>query len=119
MIPVAGVLADGMVGNHHRGGCLLFGAGGFLIAFTTDFRVVLLLPVMECVGFGCINPVVVTLIGDMYTGDREAKTQRLQFIVSNVGGTSFQWSENCSSSPAGSTCFRLRDRRPGRDRDVP
>jgi MFS family permease len=90
MIPVAGVLAD----RYGRkpvlvASLVLFGAAGTAIAFTTDFRVVLALRLLQGVGFGGTNPIIITSIGDLYAGSREATGQGLRFTVSGLSGASF------------------------------
>lgn len=90
VIPIAGVLAD----RYGRkpvlvGSLVLFGIAGVLIAFTTDFRVALGLRLLQGVGFGGINPIIITSIGDLYAGAREATGQGLRFMVSGLSGTVF------------------------------
>lgn len=90
MIPIAGVLAD----RYSRKpilvtGILLFGMAGVALAFTTDFRVALGLRVLQGVGFGGINPIIITVIGDIYTGEREATGQGLRFMVGNLSAMVF------------------------------
>lgn len=90
MIPVAGVLAD----RYGRKSILvlslvLFGAAGTAIALTTDYRIVLALRLLQGVAFGGINPVIITSIGDLYAGAREATGQGLRFTASGLSGTVF------------------------------
>lgn len=85
LIPVAGVLAD----RYGRkplllGGILLFGSAGTAIAFTTDFRVAVALRFLQGVGFAGLTPVVITSVGDLYAGSREATAQGLRFTSSGV-----------------------------------
>ena len=87
MIPVAGALAD----RYGRKAILvaslvLFGTAGAAIAFTTDYRVVLALRLLQGVAFGGINPVIITSIGDLYSGAREATGQGLRFMASGLSG---------------------------------
>lgn len=85
LIPVTGVLAD----RYGRkpilmGGILLFGTAGTAIAATTDFRIAVALRFLQGVGFAGLTPIVITSIGDLYTGTREAAAQGLRFTSSGV-----------------------------------
>jgi MFS family permease len=85
LIPVAGVLAD-RVGRKPvlLSGILLFGAGGSAIALTTDFRVAVALRLLQGVAFAGLTTIIVTSIGDVYVGAREATAQGLRFTSSGV-----------------------------------
>jgi MFS family permease len=90
LIPLAGVLAD----RYGRrvvlvAGLVLFGVGGTAIAFTTDFRVVLALRVMQGVGAAGMVPVIIASIGDIYRGTTEATAQGLRFTSSGLSQTVF------------------------------
>lgn len=90
VIPLAGALAD-RVGRKPImvDSLLLFGAAGTAIAFTTDFRVVLGLRLLQGAAFGGLTPVIITSIGDLYAGTREATAQGLRFTGSGVAQTVF------------------------------
>lgn len=85
MIPVAGVLAD-RLGRKPilLGGIGLFGVAGTAIALTTDFRVALGLRLLQGVAFGGISPIIITSIGDLYGGTKEATAQGMRFTGSGV-----------------------------------
>lgn len=90
MIPVAGVLAD----RFNRKTVLVssltvFGIAGSVIAFTTDFRIVLALRTIQGIAFGGLTPVIITSIGDLYTGTRETTAQGLRFTGSGISLTIF------------------------------
>ncbi len=87
MIPVAGVLAD-RVGRKPIlvASLVLFGGSGTAIAATTDFTVVLALRLLQGVAFGGLVPVIITSIGDLYTGDRQATGQGFRFMTAGVSG---------------------------------
>ncbi|MFB6304149.1 MAG: MFS transporter [Haloferacaceae archaeon] len=85
LIPVAGVLAD----RYGRkplllGGLLLFGVAGTSIAFTTDFRVAVALRLLQGVAFAGLTPMIITSLGDLYAGAREATAQGLRFTTSGI-----------------------------------
>lgn len=90
MIPLGGVLAD----RYGRkpvivGSLLLFGAAGSAIALTTNFRVALGLRLLQGAAFGGLTPVIITSIGDLYSGTREATAQGLRFTGSGLAQTAF------------------------------
>lgn len=90
VIPLAGVLAD----RYGRkpvivGSLLLFGGAGTAIALTTNFRVALGLRLLQGAAFGGLTPVIITSIGDLYAGTREATAQGLRFTGSGVTQTVF------------------------------
>jgi len=85
LIPVAGVLAD-RVGRKPvlLSGILLYGAGGSAIALTTDFWVAVGLRLLQGVAFAGLTAIIITSIGDVYLGAREATAQGLRFTSSGV-----------------------------------
>lgn len=85
LIPLVGPLTD-RVGRKPvlLVGLSLFGLGGCLLAATTDFRAVVALRLVQGIGFAGTVPVIITLIGDLYSGPREATGQGLRFAVSGV-----------------------------------
>lgn len=90
IVPVAGALAD----RYGRkpvlvAALVLFGLAGTAIAFTTDFRVALGLRLLQGVGFAGIVPTLITAIGDLYAGPREATAQGLRFTVSGLSQAVF------------------------------
>lgn len=85
MIPAVGVLAD----QYGRKlflviGLLAFSIAGVALAITTNFHVVLFLRFCQGVSFGAMTPVIITSIGDLYTGRTEAIGQGLRFSVSGL-----------------------------------
>ena len=84
-IPVAGALSD-RVGRKPvmLAGLLLFGAAGSGLAATSDFGTVLALRALQGVGFAALTPVIVTSIGDLYEGGREATAQGIRFAASGL-----------------------------------
>lgn len=89
VVPIVGYLAD-------RFGrkpiivpsIFVFGIFGTLIAFTTDFRIALLLRFVQGIGWGGLTALIVTSIGDYYEGAKETTAQGIrQTGVQLVGGT--------------------------------
>jgi len=90
MIPVIGLLAD----RYGRKPVLvasitLYGVAGTAIVFAGDFRLALALRFVQGIGFGGINPILITSIGDIYSGTREATGQGLRFTVAGLSGAVF------------------------------
>lgn len=90
VIPLAGMLAD----RYGRkpvivGSLVLFGGAGSAIALTTNFRVALGLRLLQGAAFGGLTPVIITSIGDLYAGTREATAQGLRFTGSGLAQTAF------------------------------
>lgn len=90
MIPIAGVFAD----RYGRKpvimfGLLTFGTAGTAIAFTNSFAVALLLRVLQGIGFSALTPILVTVIGDLYTGVKETTAQGVRFMGSGIAQTVF------------------------------
>ena len=90
MIPITGMLAD----RYGRRpvlifGLLCFGGAGTAIALTTNFRIALLLRLLQGVGFACLSPIIITSIGDLYDGTKEATAQGLRFTGSGIVQTAF------------------------------
>lgn len=85
LIPLTGIVAD----RYGRKpvlvvGLVLFGTAGSAIAGTTDFRIAVGLRFLQGAGLAGITPVLITCIGDMYAGDREATAQGLRFGTSGL-----------------------------------
>jgi predicted MFS family arabinose efflux permease len=63
---------------------LVYGVAGTAIAFTTSFGLVLGLRALRGIGFAGIVPVVISSIGDIYTGTHEATAQALRFTSTSL-----------------------------------
>jgi MFS family permease len=90
MIPITGMVAD----RYGRRPVLLFGlvcfgGAGTAIALTTDFGAALALRLLQGVGFACLTPIIITSIGDLYEGTKEATAQGLRFTGSGIVQTVF------------------------------
>lgn len=90
IMPVVGILAD-WIGRKPIivGSLVLFGLSGSAIALTTDFRVVLGLRLLQGIGWGSLTPLIITALGDFYTGSREATAQGLRLSGSSVAASGF------------------------------
>lgn len=90
VIPVAGVLSD----RHGRRpvlifGLLWFGLAGTAIALVSTFRAALVLRAIQGIGFAALTPIIITSLGDLYTGTKEATAQGLRFTGSGLSQTIF------------------------------
>jgi hypothetical protein len=68
---------------------LLFGTAGSAIAFTTDFRVALGLRLLQGAAFAGLNPILITIVRDIFEGSAEATGQGLRVMVAGFGQTVF------------------------------
>lgn len=85
VIPLVGVLSD----RYGRkpilvGGLVLFGIAGGAVSLTTSFPIVLALRAVQGVAHAGLTPIIVTSVGDLYTGAEEATAQGLRFASSGV-----------------------------------
>lgn len=85
VIPLVGALSD----RYGRkpilvGGLVLFGVAGGAISLTTSFPAVLALRALQGVAHAGLTPIVVTSVGDLYTGAEEATAQGLRFASSGL-----------------------------------
>ncbi|MFB6164247.1 MAG: MFS transporter [Haloarculaceae archaeon] len=87
-IPLVGALSD-RVGRKPvlTAGLALFGLAGLGLAATTDFRVALALRALQGVGYTGIAPVLITSVGDLYDGEREARAQGVRFATVGISLT--------------------------------
>ncbi|MFB6170222.1 MAG: MFS transporter, partial [Haloarculaceae archaeon] len=93
--PVLGIPLVGMLSDRYGRkpvlvvALLLFGLSGAGVALTTDFRVALAMRVLQGIGYAGVTPVVITSIGDLYTGSGEATAQGLRFTSSGAAQAVF------------------------------
>lgn len=86
LTPVLGVLAD-QFGRKKVlfPSLLLFGVAGAACAFTRNFHLLLLLRLLQGVGGASLNSLNVTLIGDIFTGQRRAQAMGYNASVLSLG----------------------------------
>jgi ACDE family multidrug resistance protein len=88
--PIVGIPLVGVVSDRYGrkpvlvAGLTLFGLSGAAIGLISTFEVALALRVLQGVGYAGITPVIITSIGDLYTGSAEATAQGLRFTSSGV-----------------------------------
>jgi MFS family permease len=90
VIPVAGVVSD----RYGRRPVLLFGLvwfglTGTAIAFVSTFGAALALRALQGIGFAALTPIIITSLGDLYAGTKEATAQGLRFTGSGLSQTAF------------------------------
>lgn len=89
-IPVLGIMADRLGRKRILvSSLLLFGTAGSAISFTTEFTHVLVLRTVQGIGYAGIIPIVIILIGDIYTGSREATAHGLRYTSSGFSESIF------------------------------
>lgn len=90
VVPVVGWLAD-RVGRRPPlvVGLFVFGLAGALVFFTTDFRTILALRLVQGIGYSAVSPLTITLLGDLFADDAEAGAQGLRVVSVNLGGFVF------------------------------
>lgn len=90
LAPVMGVLAD----RYGRKTILLpsifiFGLGGFLCSLTTTFHMLLIFRFIQGLGAASLGMINVTLIGDLYAGNRRATAMGWNASVLSLGTASY------------------------------
>lgn len=90
VIPIAGVVSD----RYGRRpvlifGLLWFGLTGTAIALVSSFEAALMLRLLQGIGFAALTPIIITSLGDLYTGTKEATAQGLRFTGSGLSQTVF------------------------------
>ena len=81
LVPLMGMLSD-RIGRRHviAFGFIVFGIAGGAIGLVNDFSTVLVLRVIQGVGFAALMPVSVAMIGDYYADIREATAQGVRIV---------------------------------------
>lgn len=70
-------------------GLIWFGLTGTALAFVQTFEWALLLRFAQGIGFASLTPVLITSIGDLYGGRREAAAQGYRFMTSGLTQMAF------------------------------
>lgn len=68
-------------------GLFLFGLAGSTIGVVAQFDVVLVLRVLQGIGFACTMPVILTLFRDMYEGSEETTVQGMRVAGNSIIST--------------------------------
>jgi MFS family permease len=70
-------------------GLCWFGLTGTAIAFVSTFGAALALRALQGIGFAALTPIIITSLGDLYAGTKEATAQGLRFTGSGLSQTAF------------------------------
>jgi MFS family permease len=65
------------------------GIAGLGIAFTDSFEQLLALRVLQGIGYSGVQPITVTLLGDLYEGPKETTAQGIRTFINSIGGSVF------------------------------
>lgn len=86
LAPVMGILAD-RLGRKAilLPSIFLFGIGGFLCAFTTEYQHLLILRFIQGTGAAALGMINITLIGDIYTGPQRSTVMGYNASVLSIG----------------------------------
>lgn len=90
LTPVTGILAD----RFGRKVVLIpalfiFGIGGFLCSFMTDFHSLLLFLFIEGIGAAGLSSLNITLIGDLYSGDKRTALMGYNASILSIGTAAY------------------------------
>ena len=86
LVPIMGILADRYGKKYFLvPGVALFGLAGAGIALVNTFETILILRVLQSVGHAAAGPIVIAMIGDLYSGVQETTAQGIRTAGINVG----------------------------------
>ena len=86
LVPIMGILADRYGKKYFLvPGVALFGLAGAGIALVNTFEAILILRVLQSVGHAAAGPIVIAMIGDLYSGVQETTAQGIRTAGINVG----------------------------------
>tara|TARA_A100001037_G_scaffold298674_1_gene322829 strand:- start:14699 stop:15895 length:1197 start_codon:yes stop_codon:yes gene_type:complete len=86
LVPLMGILADQYGKKYFLvPGLALFGLAGAGISIVSTFEAILLLRVLQSVGHAAAGPIVIAMIGDLYSGVQETTAQGIRTAGINVG----------------------------------
>lgn len=87
-VPVMGIAADKLSRRVVLGSSLLLtGVAGLGIVFTQTYEQLIALRVLQGIGYSGVQPITVTLLGDLYTKSTETTAQGLRTFFNNVAGS--------------------------------
>ncbi|WP_096391747.1 MFS transporter [Halopenitus persicus] len=90
LIPVSGFLIDRFGRKPILvTGLFLFGLGGTAIALTTNFTYILLFRAVQGIGYSGTIPVIITVIGDLYSNKNQTAAQGYRMAVSGLSQVIF------------------------------
>ena len=90
LTPLLGVLADRLGRKKVLiPSLLLFGAAGFLCAFTRDFSLLLLFRLLQGTGAASLGSLNVTLIGDFFEGRQRASAMGYNASILSIGTATY------------------------------
>tara|TARA_A100001037_G_scaffold207564_1_gene185935 strand:- start:15326 stop:16525 length:1200 start_codon:yes stop_codon:yes gene_type:complete len=86
LVPIMGILSDRYGRKYFLvPGLILFGLSGAAISVVNTFEAVLVLRVLQSIGHSSAGPIVIAMIGDLYTGVQETTAQGIRTASINVG----------------------------------
>lgn len=86
LVPIMGILADQYGKKYFLvPGLALFGLAGTAIAVVNTFEVILILRILQSIGHAAAGPIVIAMIGDLYSGVQETTAQGIRTAGINVG----------------------------------
>jgi len=90
LAPLMGILAD-RTGRKNIlvPSLILFGIAGFICLFTRDFKILLLLRFFQGIGAAALGSLNVTLIGDLYEGEKRIAAMGYNASVLSIGTASY------------------------------
>lgn len=90
LTPVTGILAD-RIGRKLVliPSLLVFGIAGFLCSFMTDFHSLLALLFIQGIGASSLSSINITLIGDLYTGEKRTALMGYNASILSIGTAAY------------------------------
>ena len=86
LVPMMGILSDRYGKKYFLvPGLALFGLAGAAIAMVNTFEAILVLRVLQSIGHSAAGPIVIAMIGDLYTGVQETTAQGIRTAGINIG----------------------------------
>jgi predicted MFS family arabinose efflux permease len=86
LVPIMGILADRYGKKYFLvPGLALFGLAGAGIAMVNTFEAILILRILQSMGHAAAGPIVIAMIGDLYSGVQETTAQGIRTAGINVG----------------------------------